>query len=87
MPAVQRPRPSRAPTRPLGAAAAGSEVSLRGLPQDRDVQRLIRDPLLQPGVLPLEFLQPAGLVDAQPAVLAPPSNGMDCPLRRGEKRT
>ena len=38
-------------SRPLGVAAASLEVSLGRLPQDRDVQRVIRYQFLQPGIL------------------------------------
>ena len=52
---------------------AGSDVSRGHLFKNRVVERLVRHQPLQPGVLLLERLHPLRLVEAQAAVLFPPS--------------
>src|SRR6476661_1822425 len=52
---------------------SGSEVSLRQLLEHVDVERLIRDELLEPRVLAFEFLQPLRVVGIHAPVLRDPS--------------
>lgn len=47
-------------------------VSRQGLFQNRIVQSLVCDQLLETGVLPFQLLQSLGLIGSHPAVLAPP---------------
>ena len=62
-----------APTGPRCACAAGSEVSLGGLLEDRVVQVRVRQQTLQARILTLELLQALGLIYSQSSVLlAPP---------------
>jgi len=53
-------------------------ISRQGFLQDLFVERQLRNSLLKPLVLALEFLEPLGLINLQAAVPAPPLNGMDC---------
>src|SRR5215211_6006811 len=66
-----RSGPAGAP-RPCGAAP-GSEVSLGQLLEHVDVQRLVGDQPLEPGVLGLQLLEPLGRTGLHPAVLGPPA--------------
>src|SRR5262249_18052887 len=61
------------PPPPLACAATDSEVSRGGFLENRDVEHLVGDHLLQPRILALEILHPLHLVDFDPAVLLPPA--------------
>ncbi len=73
MPAARR-RPASRELRPRpGVYGAGSEVWVGSLFQDRVVQRQIGHQLFEPGVLPLQLLEPLGLVRPKAAVLFAPA--------------
>lgn len=55
------------------ACGSGSEVSRRDLLEHVDVESLIGDQLLEPGVLGFELLEPFGLVGLHTAVLGHPA--------------
>lgn len=59
--------------RPLHGAAAGSEVSLRDLLQNRVVEVGVREQPLEAAVLPFKVFQPLGLLDPQAVVLPSPA--------------
>jgi hypothetical protein len=70
-----------------GSAAPGSPVPRGRLLEDRNVQRLLRHHLLQPAVLLLQTLQPAGLLRLQtPIYPQPPVVGPLGLIRQSEKR-
>ena len=60
------------PRPPPAGVGASSEVSRGHLFKNRVVEGLVRPQLLEPRVLPLELLEPLGLVEAQATVLFPP---------------
>jgi hypothetical protein len=70
---VGRPRTGRAACRRLRVCGSGSEFPRRDLLEHVDVERLVRDELLQAGVLRLELLQPLRVVGLHPAVLREPA--------------
>src|SRR6476661_2176439 len=72
-PGVRTPRTGRAAPSRRRACDSGSEVSRRDLLEHVDVQSLVGDQLLEPGVLGLEFLEPFGLVGLHAAVLGKPA--------------
>jgi hypothetical protein len=54
------------PVPPHAAAARGLEVSLGGIFQNGLLDRQIGHDALEPLVLPLQFLQPTGLIALEP---------------------
>ena len=68
-----RPDVARRPSPRHAAACLGSEFSRCDVLQDRVVQGLVGDELLEPGILLLQLLQALGLVDPHPAVFLPPA--------------
>lgn len=54
-------------------AEAGSEVSLRHLLENRDIQGLVGHDLLEPGIFTLELLQAFRLVHAEAAIFTAPA--------------
>jgi hypothetical protein len=73
MPDSLRPKVHCKRARPPGVDAPDLEISPVRLLQDRYVQLLISDQLLQPRVLLLELLEPLGLLDIQTSVLLAPA--------------
>ena len=56
-----------------GVCGSGSEVSRRDVLEHVDVESLVGDQLLQPGVFGLKFFEPFGLVGFHAAVLGQPA--------------
>src|SRR5262249_57922234 len=65
----RRRRASAGQLRHSAGAARGLEVSLSSLFQDQLVERQFGDRTFEPPVLPLQLLQPAGLVELQTPIL------------------
>src|SRR5271154_4308588 len=72
-PAAPTPPMPGGHARPLAAVGTGSEVSRGCLFQNRNIQSLIGDQLLQPSIFCLQPFQTLRLIHSEPAILLPPA--------------